>query len=92
MITDVYGAPLPSTMTFSTTAPLGPEATGSGNGSDGPSDGTIIGAVIGSFLGACLIALAFVLLYRWRRFNKGRKVKTKYEEVVAEPSSLQLSH
>jgi len=93
LITDVYGQPLPTLTSFTTTAPLGPEATDSGSEDDGPSDGTIIGAVVGSFLGACVIVLVIALIYRWKRTRKTTAVKTKYEEVGGEhPSSLQLSH
>lgn len=92
MITDVYGEPLPSLTSFTTTAPLGPEATESSDGEEGPSDGTIIGAVVGSFLGACLIVLVIALVYRWKRYKRASVVKTKYAEVGADPSSLQISH
>lgn len=92
MITDVYGEPLPSIMSFTSTPPLGPEASDSDGGDDGPSDGTIIGAVVGSFLGACVIVLVFLVIYKWRKSLRTTTVKSKYEEVGADPASLQISH
>ena len=87
---DVYGESLPTSLSFTSTAPLGPEIADSEGDDDGPSDGTIIGAVIGSVLGlACLILVA-LLIRRWRKSRKPSHAK-KYEEVAVEQSSMQMS-
>jgi hypothetical protein len=83
MIKDVYGQPLPASMAFTTSPPVGPEVISEGDDDDdGPSTGTIVGAVLGSVFGAGLIGLVIWLLRRLRRNMRVVGVKTKYEEVA----------